>query len=79
MNVLFLITPLLAAPLQSATDSGVKESGRATPGISPAAPGTGRVTIMGRNVPRPTMRCYEAGQSIRYLSRHVTIHVPQGE
>jgi ABC-type methionine transport system ATPase subunit len=50
MNFLFLIALLLAAPLQSATDSGVKVTGRMTPLGRPGAPGTWRVVMTGRHI-----------------------------
>ena len=68
MNVLFLIALLLAAPQQSATDSGVKVSGRVTPEVSASAPGTGRVTMTGRNGASSQAVTIGAGGSFEFLN-----------
>src|SRR6185369_4545172 len=68
MNILFWIALLLAAPFQSATDSGVKVSGRVTPAGSPAAPGTGRVTMTGQNIPRPQEVTIGTGGTFEFLN-----------
>ena len=68
MSELFLIALLLISPFQAATDAGVKVSGHVTPAGSPAAPGSGRVLMTGRNVTKPQEVIVGAGGSFEFLN-----------